>query len=282
MKIHNECIPCAIDQIIRAGRFAGASEEKIAQMMQKGLVLASKVDEFKTSPFFSEPMYRLVEKETGVKDPYLEIKRKDMNTAKTLLPAMKEVIKDSKDRILTALKAAAIGNTLDSTFFTNPDLVGNISKELERPFNTEGYEEFLTDLKSAKTILLVGDNCGESYFDALLLKELTNPSRKLYYAVRHQSIINDITREMAIESGIEEFATIIDSGSTAPGTDIDIAPKEFLDVFNSADIIISKGQGNYETLTEQSKKVYYLLRIKCPVISRATGQEMGTYVFKIF
>lgn len=133
-------------------------------------------------------------------------------------------------------------------------------------------------LKKAKSLLIIGDNAGETVFDRVLIEDFLNLN--ITYAVRSEPIINDATIEDAYASGLEKCATLISTGCNAPGVILDECNEEFLNIFNNADIIISKGQGNYETLSEEKKEIFFLLKAKCPVISEKLGVSVNDYVFK--
>ena len=216
---------------------------------------------------------------TMTEDPYSLIKRKDLQIVLSLYPQLKLLIESKEDRLYWALKASAIGNVLDSAINFAYDIEGNINTELERPFAACDISMLEQRLETAKRILFIGDNTGETVFDCILLDQFS--SLDLIYAVRSAPIINDATIQDAQASCLDQFARIISTGCDAPGVLLDECSDKFLDIFYSADIVISKGQGNYETLSDCNRDIFFLLKAKCPVIAKLLGIGAHEYIFKL-
>jgi uncharacterized protein with ATP-grasp and redox domains len=157
----------------------------------------------------------------------------------------------------------------------------NIAEEIhsliEQDLGIDHFKAFKEALDEAETVLYLGDNAGESVLDTILIEEIKAP---VIYAVRDIPVLNDATHEDAVASGIAEVAEIISSGTTAPGTILRTCSNEFLEVFNTADVIISKGQGNYEALSDVDRSVFFLLRAKCPVVAEDLGVKDGDLILK--
>ncbi len=126
-------------------------------------------------------------------------------------------------------------------------------------------------------MLIIGDNAGETIFDKVLIEELLN--LEIIYAVRSGPIINDATIEDVELAGLNRQVRLISTGCDAPGVIRTECSQEFLKIFDEADIVISKGQGNYETLSEEEREIFFLLKVKCPVIAKHIGVDSGDYVF---
>ncbi len=139
-------------------------------------------------------------------------------------------------------------------------------------------EQFEDRLKHAKTLLIIGDNAGETVFDRVLAEDFSHLD--ITYAVRSEPVINDATVEDARASGLDRCAGIISTGCNIPGLILEECSEEFLNIFNNADIVISKGQGNFETLSAQKREMFFLLKAKCPVVSKDLGVDINDYVFK--
>ncbi|MBE0600427.1 MAG: DUF89 family protein [Firmicutes bacterium] len=219
----------------------------------------------------------IVTERTGNGDPYAAVKRRDMQTALALLPELEALLSQKDDRVYWALKAAATGNVLDSAVGLSVD-IGCFGAEFETPFAVCDIDAFTDKLKTAKTMLVIGDNTGETVFDGLLLKQF--PSLRIRYAVRHAPVLNDATLEIAKESGLAAYADILSTGCGVPGVLLHECSEEFLTVFHHADIVISKGQGNYETLSDSPRDLFFLLKAKCPVIARTLGVRLNDFVFR--
>lgn len=198
--------------------------------------------------------------------------------ARELLPSFQKKIAASADPFSSAVRLAIAGNVIDF------GVKGNLSEHevfsaLESAFDeaVEGdLEAFKEDAFSAEKILYLADNAGEIVFDLPLIQALA--AKNITVAVRGAPIINDATIDDALEAGIAEFAAIIDSGSDVPGTVLEECKEEFRRVYYEADVVIAKGQGNFETLCDTRKKIFYLFKVKCPVVSSHTGLAIGTHV----
>ena len=152
----------------------------------------------------------------------------------------------------------------------------NIAESLTDPLDTKALEEFRNATAQAKDILYLGDNAGEIVFDRLLVEQL--PCKNVTFVVKASPIINDATMEDAKMAGLTDMVSVIDNGSDAPGTILESCSQDFRRRFNEADLVISKVQGNYETLSGVDKNVFFILRAKCPVIARHLGCEIGSLV----
>lgn len=278
MKIHLDCLPCILRQILEASRTATDKTELQESIMDKAIRILGQYRAFKNSPEICRDMHQIVKEQTGVIDPYSEIKQQDLQTAINLYPKLKHFIENNEDRLYWALKAAATGNVLDSAIYKEHDIEANLDEEIKKPFAVCDTSIFNQQLKSAKSVLVIGDNTGETVFDCLLLGQLTDYD--LTYAVRDAPVINDATIEEARASGIDRYARIISTGCNAPGVLMDECSKAFVDVFFGADIVISKGQGNYESLSDCDRNIYFLLKAKCAVLAGQIDVDLNEYVFK--
>ncbi len=278
MEVFLDCIPCALRQGLEVSRIATESIELQEEIMAEAIRFLENYKACKNSPEICMYIHRIVKEKTGIEDPYSEIKKRDIHTAFQLYPKLKEYVNSKREHIHWALKVAATGNVLDSAVNSDIDIKECIKTELQMPFKIYDGQIFEKQLAKARSILIIGDNAGETVFDRILIEEL--PDIDVIYAVRGAPIINDTTDFEARSSGIHNYARIISSGSEMPGTMLEECEKAFLDIFYSADIVVSKGQGNYETLSDCNRDIYFLLKAKCPVLSRLLGVGINEYVFK--
>ena len=279
MKIQTECLHCLLRQVTDAVLMTDADEETRHNIMKKQLEILSDYESYASPPHIAGPMHNCVRAVSGCYDPYYNIKEKDMATAKANFPLVEEYIAPKDDPLYWGVKAACAGNTLDSAANPGGSFKETMEAELDTPYGICDIELLRERLKTAKKVLILADNSGETYFDVLMLRALGDV--EIIYAVRDCPSINDATVEIAERSGIGKYARIISSGSTAPGTILSEATAEFRDIFDTADVIISKGQGNYEALDDANREIFYLFKVKCPVISRHFGVEIGKYVIKL-
>jgi damage-control phosphatase, subfamily I len=282
MKTYLDCIPCFFKQALDAARLAGADE--IVQ--RKVLIsLANELENFSLDscpPQMGKFIYNRVRKITQKEDPYKKIKEKSNKLALGFYPELKEKVKIAEDSLLFSLELAIAGNIIDYGVKHSLDVdkeLDNILAEENEAIRHESkaifnYSEFAKELKKSQDILYLGDNAGEVVFDRILLEEIKRmyPNKNILYAVKEKPIINDALAEDAYMCGIDKSAKIISSGCDSPGTILSICSKDFLERFKSADMVISKGQGNFEALYKKSKrKVFFLFMAKCPVVAADIG-----------
>ncbi len=278
MRASPDCYPCFLIQALKTSRMATSDEKKIRSIMNEVSAAITQFPSAASPPEISRKVYGIISRKTGINDPYRKIKQRCTKQALSLLPEMKMLIAASRDRLLTAIKLSIAGNVIDFGANADFDLKKDIDKILYQEFAINHYRQFRRALDKACRILYVADNAGETVFDRLLIEELRKP---VVYAVREKPVINDALREDALNAGIDEVAEIISSGSDAPGTIFKFCSKEFQRIFRSADLVISKGQGNYETLSGERRPIFFLLKAKCRVIARELGIEEGGIVLKM-
>jgi len=225
-----------------------------------------------------EEIQSYIKEISGINDPYAELKKKNLEAAHKLLPLVEEEIEAAEDSLLAAFLMSAMGNSIDAGVSLNVNIKENIESALENSFVRSDYQQFLEELKNAEELLFIADNTGEAVFDKLLLEKLQAYDLKITYAVRETAVLNDITYQGVVELGIDQYAEIIKSGSRAPGMIMDAASQEFLKHYKKADLVISKGQGNLESLYNIESNIYFLLKAKCDVIAEVLNVEEGDFV----
>jgi len=275
MKVYLECYPCFFNQALNTSRIITSDDKKIWQILNEVSLSIPKIPRDVTPSEIGREVQRIVSRMTGVKDPYQKIKRQYIRQALSLYPELKRLIDSSADRLMTAIRLSIAGNVIDFGANSEFDLKKDIKTILNQELAVNHYREFSQVLDKARRILYLADNAGETVFDRLLIEELHKP---VVYVVREEPVINDATREDAVLSGIDEVAEILSSGCDAPGNILKFCSDEFKEVYRSADIIISKGQGNYEGLSEEERPIFFLLKAKCRVIARDIGIEEGGIV----
>jgi len=287
MKTYLDCIPCFYRQALDAARIAGTDEIKQKQIVDKISQLIPDFPLEASPPEMGREIYSLVGKISGVKDPFKEIKENSNKFALKLYPKLKQEIENSEDRLLAAAKLSIIGNIID--YGAKNSL--NVAEEIDYLFKgnfiinnknnstTFKYNQFKEALNKVDTIIYLADNAGEVVFDRLLIEELVKElGKEVIYVVKGKPIINDALIEDAIFCGINKVTKITSSGSDAPGTILKHCSPEFMELYQDAELIISKGQGNYEALSEEDRPIFFLFKAKCPVIARDVGCNVGDMV----
>jgi uncharacterized protein with ATP-grasp and redox domains len=275
MKSYLDCYPCFFIQAIKTSRMINADEKKIWQILNEVSLSLPEMPFGATPPEIGREVYRIISEKTGKRDPYRKLKEECTRQALSLYPKLKKLINSAEDRLMTAIRISIAGNVIDFGANFDFDLKKDVGTILSQKFSINHYREFCEALDKARKILYLADNAGETVFDRLLIEEINKP---VIYVVRARPIINDATREDALLAGIDKVAEIMSSGCDAPGNILKFCSDKFLNIYRSADLIISKGQGNYEGLSDEDRPIFFLLRAKCHVIARDIGIDEGGIV----
>jgi len=282
MLIQSFCLTCIINQVHRVCRYLNLDESTTWQVLQAALRKTLALSPRRmTPPEFSEPVYRVFERVTGQSDPYRNLRKEQNDFILKNIDFFRHNITRSPDPLQTAALYSLTGNLID---FGSEKV-----ESLRQVFNEVSldhlalnhYDRFASRLGQAQKILIIADNAGEAVLDLLFIREIKReyPRIDICYAVRSRPIINDIIRADAEYIGITREARVIESGCTFPGTILSRCTKDFRSVFLSADLVISKGQGNFETLEDHEPDILFLFKVKCRVIAAYTGLPPGSLLF---
>ena len=235
-----------------------------------------------TPPQIGKYIHRTIREITGNPDPYKRIKRDHNQQVLEMEANLTALVHDAQLPLVHALKLAGTGNLIDMGPERKWSRVGEIFDDI-----TSGdslyfdYELFETKLNRAETLLYIGDNAGEIVLDKILIRLLIEKrGLAVTYAVRGAPVINDATREDARSVGMTNIVNVIDSGDDMPGIDLESCSEEFLDCYCGTDMILAKGQGNYESLSERNENIFFLFRAKCSLIAGHVGCKIGDLVLK--
>jgi len=271
-EVSAECHSCIIAQACSAAHFANLSKEQTSRVLDVAKV---SIAESKTTPLLAQHIIRRVA-DSIIKeccesidfDIYADVKEKSNVLSLSYAEKFQKKIDDSEAPLEAGLQIAAAGNIIDFGAKQHGSI--NLDRELQSldktPFARYDIELFTQALDGAETLLYICDNSGEIVFDMLFIKEIKReyPNLQITAAVREKPIINDATLEDAKAVGLDRLVSTISSGSVYPGTILLETTKAFQKLFTSADVILSKGQGNFETLLPSAdKRIFFLLRIKC-------------------
>ena len=277
MKTHLECLACFVDQALRVGKLASEDKAKTRKLVNEIGKDLETLD-FELPPCqHSQKLYKRVGEITGNGDPYKQIKAENIKAALEIFPTLKRIYDTSKDKLDSAIRIAIAGNIIDFALEASFDLKRDFERVINQDFAIYDFEEFKKAASKAKTLLYIADNAGETVFDRILIKHL---NKKTYYAVKSAPVLNDATKADTIESGLSDLCEIIESGSEAPGTILSLCKKEFLQLFEDVDMVISKGQGNYVGLSNSNRQIFFLLKAKCSVVAKDLGVDVGEIILK--
>jgi len=281
MRIYLDCIPCFIRQSLDAARLATDDERVHEQVVRGVLGLATNLDISQSPPVIGQKIHRLIRELVGVEDPYHGVKQRFNNVALKLYSKMRHLIIESEDPLETAVRLAIAGNIIDfglKSQLQETELAETINQCLSEEPSGMQLDDFHNAVDDAEDILYIADNAGEIVFDRLLIEQI--PIDKVTVVVKGSPVINDATMKDAILAGLPQIVDVIDNGSDAPGTILESCSQAFRDHFAKADLVIAKGQGNYETLSDVNKNIFFILKAKCPVISRNIGCELGEMILQ--
>jgi len=279
MRTFLDCVPCFVRQALDAVRLV-SSDEALHERVLRGVLDAASVLPFDRSPpHIGREIHRIIRRETGSHDPYAEIKHSSTAIALEHLDATRKHVDAAPDPFEAAVRFAIAGNVMDFALASTWDggrIEESLETALEKTLARSDVEELKQAVGTAAVILYIGDNAGEVVFDRLLLELL--PAGRVRFAAKGGPVINDATREDAEAAGVGEAARITDTGADSPGVILEDCSQEFRDLFRVADTVIAKGQANYETLCDCGREVFFLTQVKCPVIARDTGAEVGGWI----
>lgn len=279
MKTYLECIPCFGKQVVEVAGMLD-DHERQNEAVKKMLAAFAEYDLQDPPPVFAQRLARIARPYLDGRDPFHEVKERFNTLAMHILPDLMEKVKGAPDPFGLASRLCIVGNVIDSGVVS----IKLEEKAVEEEIMNASQEELFGDIRpfqecflKADRILWLADNAGEIVLDQLLMA-FTDPA-KITIAVRSRPILNDATMDDAESIGLVSRYRVIENGSDAPGTILEDCSPEFMEHFNEADLIISKGQGNYETLSSlPDKRIFFLLKAKCPVIARDIGCDVGRLV----
>jgi len=277
MKGSLQCIPCLIRQAVDISGRVFEKDQEQQQWIKETLKKLSDKDFLGVSPpEISASFYQDLIGRSGIPDPYKDIKLQFNQMILSMEKQLQLRIDSSEDPLREALILAITGNIID---FGTPHGVSeeSVLRQIEAsessPLARDDSKILFQHLGRAKRLLYLGDNCGEIVFDKLFIKQLKQhfPDLHISYAVRGSAILNDVTEYDAEQIGMTGLVPVLSNGDFAPGTRLDKVSAPFLKEYKQADLLISKGQGNLETLDEeQNKDIYFLFMTKCALVSRKT------------
>lgn len=282
MKVYNDCIPCFARQGAEAANAYAPDDPALQQeVLRTVLRIAAAADYEKSPPEIAAEYFREIVKLTGVADPHAEAKRLSNEAVMKLLPQLREEVEQSNTPLETAVRMAIAGNIID---FGTPHgqkdnhLLDVIEHAVHADMCMDAFSTFEQRVNEAELILYLGDNCGEAVLDRLLIEQL--PREKVVFSVRGKPILNDMTPLEVPQVGIDQICRVVNNGHDAPGIIIDECSAEFRELFEAADLIISKGQGNFETLQDSAREIFFLMKVKCEVVAEETGLPLGSIFFQ--
>jgi uncharacterized protein with ATP-grasp and redox domains len=268
-------------QALEATKMSATDEVVRENSLREVMIYLSNEKWTKILPELGTKVHRIVKRVTGNVDPYYQLKEKYNYMALELYPKLKFIVENSEDPLLAAVKVAIAGNVIDFGPKVDIDLGKEFEKVLDNEFAINDIDQLKKSVLKSRKVLYLADNAGRAVFDRVLIDELLKRNVEVTYAVKDAPILNDATFRDAEIAGITEIAKVMSIGTDCTGVLLKECSKEFLEEFDNSSIVISKGQGNYESLNDiEHKEIFFLLKIKCPIIAEDVEVETGSTVLK--
>jgi damage-control phosphatase, subfamily I len=273
-----DCLPCFLRQALQVARIARCSPEVTARVVQATAGLLATLDLEDSPPANAEAIYATISAISGCDDPYAAIKQRSNDMALRDVAEIEAEHAQGEIPFSLALRLAIAGNAIDYGAFAEIEVAGALAGCRTAPLavdHRDMLEQRLNSLKNGHRVLYLADNCGEIVYDRLLLGHLFARGLEITVAVKDGPIINDALHVDAVAAGLERYARIVSNGSRCPGTVLHRCSPEFRRLFDEAELVLAKGQGNFESLAETDREVFFLLLLKCPVAAAHMARLLG-------
>jgi len=283
MNIYEDCVACIINQSVRVADAINADVELKNEIVSTVEEMGKTFSFSNTPPEIAADVYEKMAQIANKTDLYDEVKKHSTQKALSFVPFLKEKLLKDSDKLLIATKIAVAGNVIDLAAQVAFDLEEELDKIFNTDFSHNDFDDFSDSLSKAKSILIIGDNVGEHIFDYIFIETLQElyPNVLFYYMVRGIPIINDVTMKEAKEAGFDTLCNLVDSGVNTPGFAYARANNSAKELFDSVDLVISKGMGNFESLTPTHREnICFLLKVKCNVVANFLDKEVGDIICK--
>jgi uncharacterized protein with ATP-grasp and redox domains len=290
MNHQSQCIPCFLRRVLQIAGLVTSDEWLHRKILAEVMQDLARFDDKSTPAEVMHDVFRRTAKALGTADPFTAEKARWKEEVLANAETIRARVSSSDDAFLQALTLSLVANAVDDELLQGLTLKTILERPVDQPVESDNLDEFQASVGAAKSILFVHDTVGELFFDRLLIEELlraggadpeAGPGR-VTSVVRHQPILGDATREDAVDFGLDQVAHIVDTGVDGLGLPLTECSEEFREVFRAADVVIAKGQANYQTLEAEGrtpgggeKEVWFLFRVKCPVMARKLAASIG-------
>jgi uncharacterized protein with ATP-grasp and redox domains len=284
MKIDEACVACIINQSVKVADAIAADTQLTMHLKSSVEEMSKEFSHQLTPPEIASDVYEKMAVVANRSDLYEKQKKLSTQKALSFVPFLKQKMKNHPSKLLSATKIAVAGNVIDLAAEVEYDLAYELEHIFDTEFGVDDFEAFSQELAQAKNVVILGDNVGEHIFDYLFIETLQElyPQINFIYMVRGNPIINDVTMKEAKEAGFHNLCTLVDSGVNTPGFAYSRANENAKELFDSADLVISKGMGNYECLSPSHRKnICFLLKVKCGVVAQSLDTELGEIICKL-
>ncbi len=284
MNIAEACVTCIINQSVKVADAIQANKELKHTLISTVEQMSKEFSFAKKPPEIAADVYEKMALLANKTDLYDEVKTLSTHKALSFVPLLRAKLETAQDKLLTATKIAVAGNVIDLAAEVEFDLEEELHKIFDTQFARNDYFVMREALQNATNVIILGDNVGEHIFDLIFIETLQElyPNIAFSYFVRGNPIINDVTLKEAKEAGFESVCEVVDSGVNTPGFTYSRANDYAKELFDKADLVISKGMGNYECLSPSHRNnICFLLKVKCGVVANSLDAQIGDIICKI-
>ncbi len=277
MQAYTPCLPCLLTQAVTIAERHLENESRRNTAVQEVLTFLGGVDMTQPPPVIAARVHTLLRRHIGVDDFFAADKPLQNELALSLLPMMRRRVEQADDPFSAAVTAGIAGNAIDLGIYhhmAREEMEQRVRELLEKTPDEEAVASLKEQVRQAEKILFIADNAGEIVFDRLLVEQL--PLERVTVGVKGKPVLNDAMYEDAEAAGLTDLVRVIDNGSAVPGTWLEDCSPAFRQAFDNADLVIAKGQGNFETLEQLDKTICFLVLLKCPVIATFAGARQQT------
>lgn len=272
LRLRPECIRCVTKKHLENIPTDATTEQKLAYMQGFMRIIAD-ARPIDSAPILVHAFDELREKMFGCRMDYTDVKTYFNKLMLNYESKLWESIKKSKEPLKLAIQYAMIGNFIDFGAMEHVDeeqLTKLLDNAADNPISKEEYEQLQKDLSQGRNLVYITDNCGEIVLDKLLLRTIQNqcPHLNITIIVRGGDVLNDATLKDAEETGLTNIFKVIGNGNSVAGTVFEILSDEAKEVMETADVMIAKGQANFETLRMCERNIYYIFMCKCEMFAR--------------
>jgi uncharacterized protein with ATP-grasp and redox domains len=273
-----ECYPCFLRQADLAARSHGASDAERTAIAAKVSGMLSGIGGEEVPAGVATRLQALVREELRTDDPFMRVKRRELMRFDAVAERAEKIVAASPDPLAAAVWMSVFGNIMDSGIMERESMEREVDA-LAGIAPSDVPADVLERIRRAKRVGILLDNAGEAAFDVPLLSRLgSGGNTEVWIGVKGGPVIDDLTAYEAEAVGLSRYGSVVSNGNRSVGTDLALCPKEFRCRIDESDLIISKGQANFETLIGHVENAVFLLRCKCPVVSRALGRKEGEIV----
>jgi uncharacterized protein with ATP-grasp and redox domains len=279
-----ECIPCSVNQALRTAKMAGLDEAAQKEAARRAMKVLAELDHGAPAAIIATKAIRAAEALYRGMDPFEKIRHETTLEALAMYDAIKPEVMarlsamEPVERIRYCAKLSAAGNIIDFGLSSEFDLKATLQDTLAGDLAIDHSESLYDAIAKTDSFLLISDNAGEIVFDRFLLDEAVRLGKEVYVSVKSGPILNDAVREDAVAAGIDDPIRIVETGSSSLGVVLEECSEEFTELFWNAGVVLSKGQANYETLDVAARSVFFILRVKCPVLAGPINVPTGASI----